>query len=516
MSTKKVILFLFLGIVSIASSLLSQENQAFHFSKPISYPFNRVSADSCPFGFQYSRKSDLYYFEGGIFADYNHDKLLDYVGLTSTTETPAGRLIVFAQSDSGFFNMAREYYGEGATNLDVGDINGDGLFDIVTNGPNHPGMPTLNIYYQSNDGDFDRVFQFYPGKDPSDVRIGDLNNDGLPDIAVSFYGEPDIRVFYQNKDHTFDTNNVKSYAGATALTEGPIKIVDLNKDGLNDLVVLWGHFNDSTFGVYLQQTDGTLKLNSIHSWPTLCTVDFAIGDFNDDGWLDLALPGPANRPEAHVAVFLHDDKRIFSDTGYVYYTWDCPTNLAVGDFDNDGRTDLVSFHLGWMCMTYFHQSATGLFDPWTKAPFDYFLAPRSRRVDVGDVNGDGKLDIVLADDESGMTVLYNTSQQSTIVRHNNSEVITSYFLSQNYPNPFNPSTKFQYSLPTRSHVRLCVYNILGQMISDLVDEDKSAGWNEVIWNANVASGLYFYRLEAISVTDPGKRFVDVKKMILLK
>jgi hypothetical protein len=49
-----------------------------------------------------------------------------------------------------------------------------------------------------------------------------------------------------------------------------------------------------------------------------------------------------------------------------------------------------------------------------------------------------------------------------------------------------------------------------------VNEEMNAGNFEKTWNANVASGLYLYRLEAVSVTDPGKRFVDVKKMILLK
>jgi predicted peptidase len=88
--------------------------------------------------------------------------------------------------------------------------------------------------------------------------------------------------------------------------------------------------------------------------------------------------------------------------------------------------------------------------------------------------------------------------------------------SQNYPNPFNPSTRIQFSVPTRSRVRLTIFNLLGQQVAELANEEMSAGSFERIWNANVASGLYFYRLEAVSVTDPSKRFVDVKKMILLK
>jgi hypothetical protein len=96
------------------------------------------------------------------------------------------------------------------------------------------------------------------------------------------------------------------------------------------------------------------------------------------------------------------------------------------------------------------------------------------------------------------------------------EIPKEYALMQNFPNPFNPSTTIRFTVPMRSKVRLSVFNILGQEIAELANEEMSAGNFERIWNANVASGLYFYRLEAVSVSDASKRFVDVKKMILLR
>ncbi|MDD1748751.1 MAG: T9SS type A sorting domain-containing protein, partial [Methanothrix sp.] len=89
-------------------------------------------------------------------------------------------------------------------------------------------------------------------------------------------------------------------------------------------------------------------------------------------------------------------------------------------------------------------------------------------------------------------------------------------LSQNYPNPFNPSTAIQFVLPQRSRVRLTIFNLLGQQVSELANEDMVSGSHERIWNPNVASGMYFYRIEAVSVSDPSKRFVDVKKLLFLK
>ncbi len=89
-------------------------------------------------------------------------------------------------------------------------------------------------------------------------------------------------------------------------------------------------------------------------------------------------------------------------------------------------------------------------------------------------------------------------------------------LAQNYPNPFNPATIIRYGLPSSSIVSLKIYNILGQQIADLVNIEQQEGWYETTWNANVSTGLYFYRLEAVDVANPNNRFVQVKKMMLLR
>lgn len=94
-------------------------------------------------------------------------------------------------------------------------------------------------------------------------------------------------------------------------------------------------------------------------------------------------------------------------------------------------------------------------------------------------------------------------------------VPSAFDLSQNYPNPFNTSTEITYTSPTDSHVRLAIYNIAGQKVRILVDQDQSAGHRAVLWDGKndsgeeVASGVYFYR---ISIGD----FSQTKKMLLLK
>jgi len=88
-------------------------------------------------------------------------------------------------------------------------------------------------------------------------------------------------------------------------------------------------------------------------------------------------------------------------------------------------------------------------------------------------------------------------------------------LSDNYPNPFNPETRIGYTLAKASHVKLEIFNILGQRIKTIVDEDQTVGKKEITWDGRneqgeqVASGVYFYRLQA-------KDFVQTKKMVLMR
>lgn len=100
---------------------------------------------------------------------------------------------------------------------------------------------------------------------------------------------------------------------------------------------------------------------------------------------------------------------------------------------------------------------------------------------------------------------------------------TEFKLEQNYPNPFNPSTKIRYSIPTPpsssplvkgrnevGFVTLKVYDILGNEVTTLVNEQKEPGYYEVDFNAaGIASGVYIYRLQAGS-------FVSTKKMLMIK
>ena len=94
--------------------------------------------------------------------------------------------------------------------------------------------------------------------------------------------------------------------------------------------------------------------------------------------------------------------------------------------------------------------------------------------------------------------------------------LPNYFrLDNNYPNPFNPATTLKYDLPENSFVALTVYDMLGNVVNNLVHTNQSSGYKSIQWNATnnqgkpVSAGVYLYKIQAGD-------FADTKKMIFLK
>lgn len=95
------------------------------------------------------------------------------------------------------------------------------------------------------------------------------------------------------------------------------------------------------------------------------------------------------------------------------------------------------------------------------------------------------------------------------------EIPDAYQLDANYPNPFNPTTQIRYGLPEASAVRLVIFNLLGQVVQVLVNDQEEAGYHTVMWDGFMAngqaapSGLYLYRIDAGD-------FSETRKMMLVK
>jgi photosystem II stability/assembly factor-like uncharacterized protein len=106
-------------------------------------------------------------------------------------------------------------------------------------------------------------------------------------------------------------------------------------------------------------------------------------------------------------------------------------------------------------------------------------------------------------------IVVSVEDQSITPKHFN--------LSQNYPNPFNPATNIGFTISDFRFVSLKVYDVLGNEIATLVNEEKPAGEYEVTFDGtNLPSGIYFYQLKAGPSTSSGQFYIETKKMVLMK
>ncbi len=126
-------------------------------------------------------------------------------------------------------------------------------------------------------------------------------------------------------------------------------------------------------------------------------------------------------------------------------------------------------------------------------------------------------DSIDASDHIPVVTDFKLLSVATSVNNSSGSILPEHIkLDQNYPNPFNPTTTIRFSLKESSKVTLNVYNLLGQKVATLINEDMSSGYKTVDFNAtNLASGVYLYRLAVTGISD-GASYINTKKMILLK
>jgi hypothetical protein len=122
----------------------------------------------------------------------------------------------------------------------------------------------------------------------------------------------------------------------------------------------------------------------------------------------------------------------------------------------------------------------------------------------------GKFYIVAATYGRGIIIREASGDDQIGIQPISGNIPKTFALDQNFPNPFNPVTNIKFGIPKAGNVKLIVYDISGREVKRLVNQNLSAGYYNFDFNAsNLASGVYFYRIEA-------NNFTDVKKMVLVK
>jgi hypothetical protein len=268
----------------------------------------------------------------------------------------------------------------------LGDLNGDGRLDIAAIDYEMGNAGAVQVLLGKGDGTFAAAVAYAVGRDPRVVAIGDLNGDGKLDLAVANFGTYDVSVLLNVGNGKFGAA-VSNHADTN--TTG-VAISDLNGDGKLDLAA--SNSNGLDVSVLLGNGNGTFVAPM--NYPVGNDPRFVvIGDLNGDGKADLAVP---NRLDNTVSVLLNKGNGTFAAA--VNYKVDAqPSSVAFGDFNGDGKLDMAVTAPVGGGMAGFVDVLIGKGDGTFAASVAYAAKGEPAAVALGDLNGDGKLDIVVAE-----------------------------------------------------------------------------------------------------------------------
>ena len=295
----------------------------------------------------------------------------------------------------------------------AGDLDGDGRPDLasantfIAGPPPHPGHVSVILHSQSSPGAFGGVMNLDIGSDPSKVAMGDLNGDNLMDLVASNDTSASISILFQNSS-SHGTFLAAQNLGVGAHPNG-VAIGDLNGDGHLDIAIA-----DSGLSVLFQNAGvpGTF-FPPIRMGVSCSSV--GIGDLNADGRADLVATG-TNAGNVSILLQSPAGAGTFLPPQTVAAGFQ-PFNVAIADLNADGRLDLAIANLGTpdnpatanLSVLLNNSASPGSFLP----AINYTTGERSESVSVGDLNGDGKPDLAVAN----AGVIGNTGSVSVLFQN---------------------------------------------------------------------------------------------------
>ncbi|MGA7574792.1 MAG: VCBS repeat-containing protein [Terriglobales bacterium] len=336
----------------------------------------------------------------GILADIDRDGNLDFV--TNSTLYPGDGAGGFLPGISFQSNDGQNAGAVGSDSVAVGDINGDGLLDVVTaNGYWNTVSVFLNHGGRSlvQDG-----VSFWSGNEPVALAFADVNWDGHADLIVTNAAESDFSVFMGKGDGTFDTPTAEFAIGGSPSTKAVL--ADFNGDGDLDAafadnqssVVLAMGFGDGTFQA--APTSNIVVAPGTNSSGTALSI--ASADFNGDSWPDFVVGQSSTSPGLGVLVFL-TQKDGSLGKGVTYAAGDALSYVAVGDINKDGKADIVASNWATGAVEVLRGNGDGTF----QAPVSIALPGIANGIVIADFNGDGWPDVALAGKDPVVYILLN-------------------------------------------------------------------------------------------------------------
>lgn len=296
--------------------------------------------------------------DGIVAADFNHDGKLDLALATYLDDS----VTVMLGNGDGTFSQgpvlkatASPYF------VAVGDFNHNGRIDIVAV-ETGPGCNCIAVFPGNGDGTFQPVIETQvTDATPLELAVGDFNHDGKTDVAVTeiFGSINQVSIWLGNGDGTFDEG--ESYELGTS----PFSVVaaDFNGDGHLDLAVT--DFEGGNIAVLIGEGNGTF--NSPAYYPVPFPGDLHVSDFNQDNKLDLAV-ACGSPPISGACVLLGDGNGAFGASAF-YPVAPVSGALAIGDFNGDGKTDLITGDGSFGYLVTLLNTGTVSYNPTTPTAF---------------------------------------------------------------------------------------------------------------------------------------------------
>ncbi len=344
--------------------------------------------------------------------DLNLDGIPD---LVVANQSP-GTVSVLLGNGDGTFRAAVTYdSGAGAGGISesvaIADLNGDGKPDLVVGSDTSSGN-AVGVLLGNGDGTFQPAVTC-PGLGFWSVAVADVNGDGKPDLIADSQFSNDVAVALGNGDGTFQSP-VSYGAGAT----GPlgVAVADVNGDGRPDLLVanLWIAWpnTEGSVGVLLGNGDGTFQPAVIYDSGGTEAYSVAVADLNGDGKADLVV---ANSGSGTVGVLLGNGDGTFQSATTYGSGGGSPRTIAIADVDGDGKLDLLVANTGADgTVGVLLGNGDGTFQTVVTYDSGGGGACLSQGLAIADMNGDGKVDLAVANCVNGTVgVLLHAASPTT-------------------------------------------------------------------------------------------------------